>query len=396
MSNTPSAQKSTFSLRDIFYDPKIRSIFFQVALVFLLGYALYSIIDNTAKNLAERGISSGFGFLSTDSGFGLNQTLLEYSSSDSYSWALLIGFLNTILLAFLGIIAATILGFIVGVMRLSSNIIISGISTFYVEMIRNVPLLLQILFIYTGVLKLLPSARESFNIGDMFFLNIKGAYIPAVNFGGYGIIALVSVIVAIVFWVLLSRWATKRQDLTGQIFPTFWVGLGVLIALPLLALLVVGFPVTLDFSELKGFNFKGGTRIIPEFIALFVALAMYTSAFIAEIVRAGILSVSHGQTEAASSLGLPKNRTLSLIVIPQAMRVIIPPLTSQYLNLTKNSSLAVAIAYPDLVAVGGTVLNQSGQAIEIVAIWMTIYLTISLLTSAFMNWYNSRISLVER
>jgi len=294
-------------------------------------------------------------------------------------------------------VLATLLGFVIGVLRLSRNWLIAKLAAVYVESLRNVPLLLQIIFWYFGVLSALPPARNSITIADVIFINVKAISVPRPVFEpGFAAIPI-ALLVAILATIGLSRWARRRQEATGQPFPTFRAGLALLIGLPFLAALLTGFPLSWSYPELKGFNFAGGIGIQPEFVALLIALTMYTAAFIAEIVRAGIQSVSHGQTEAAFALGLRPGLTTRKIVIPQALRVIVPPLTSQYLNLTKNSSLAVAIGYPDLVSVfTGTVLNQTGQAVEVIFITMLVYGTISLIISLFMNWYNRRVALVER
>ena len=391
-----SKNEKSPSLRKLAYDPKIRGFVFQVVLILLLVYGVYNMVANTGANLRAQGIPIGFGFLDSDAGFGILQTLIPYSETDSYARALWIGVLNTLLVAVTGIITATIIGFIFGIMRLSKNVIISSIATVYIEVLRNIPLLLQIVFIYVGVLGILPSARQSFSFGDAFFLNVKGFYMPAIQFGEGSIFGLFGLALAVILSVIVYKWAKNRQVKTGAQFPILRTVFALLIGLPLVGFLLSGWPLTVEYAELKGFNFKGGIRLLPEFIAIYVALSIYTAAFIAETVRAGILSVSYGQTEAASSLGLPRNRTLNLVIIPQALRVIVPPLTSQYLNLTKNSSLAVAIGFTDLFSIAGTTLNQTGQAIEVIAITMSVYLLFSLLTSAFMNWYNGRIKLVER
>jgi len=297
----------------------------------------------------------------------------------------------------LGIFFATIIGFLVGVLRLSKNWLVNKLAMVYIEVFRNIPLLLQIVFWYFSVAFNMPSPRQSLSLGEMVFLNNRGMYMPAPVFGENFWMTVLALFAAIVAVIVIARWARKRFEATGQLFHTVYVSLGILIGLPLLVFLATGAPLHWDMPELKGFNFKGGLTVIPELFALTLALSIYTAAFIAETVRSGIQAVSHGQTEAASALGLSHARTLRLVVIPQAMRVIIPPLTSQYLNLTKNSSLAVAIGYPDLVAVfAGTTLNQTGQAVEIIAITMAVYLTLSLLISLFMNWYNARMALRER
>lgn len=377
-------------------DPKIRSALVQIIMVLVVGFFVYEIVDNTITNLTKRNISTGFGFLNKSAGFDLIQTLIPFSSESSYGRALVAGFLNTLLVSILGILFATILGFIIGIMRLSKNWLVSSIATLYIESIRNVPLLLQMFVWYGVVLKSLPGPRQAINISDMFFLSNRGLNIPDTIFGDSAWLGLVGLIAGVIGAIVLRRWARTRQAATGQPFPYILTGIAMIVILPFLGLVVAGWPVTFDYPVLGGFNFTGGTVVIPEFMALLVALSIYTASFIAEIVRAGIQAVSHGQSEAAHALGMRSGITTRLVVIPQAMRVIIPPLASQYLNLTKNSSLAVAIGYPDLVATGGTVLNQTGQAIEIVMIWMIVYLSLSLLTSSFMNWFNSRMKLVER
>jgi general L-amino acid transport system permease protein len=380
----------------IFYDPKIRGLFFQLLLIAVLLFAGYEIVSNTMANLARQNIASGFNFLHTTAGFGIIQSLIDYSEESSYGRALVVGFLNTLLVAFIGVFVATILGFIIGIARLSPNWVISRIAYVYIEIVRNIPLLLQIFFWYFAVLRAVPNPRDSFALPGDIFLNNRGIFAPRPIFEDGSGLAGIALLIAIVGTFFVAHWARKRQEATGEQFPVFLTAVGLIIGLPLIALIIMGFPIGVDYPELKGFNFVGGLKVTPEFMSLLLALSIYTAAFIAEIVRAGILAVSHGQTEAAHALGLRANPTLRLVVVPQAMRVIIPPLTSQYLNLTKNSSLAVAIAYPDLVSVGGTILNQTGQAIEIIGIWMVVYLSLSLLTSAFMNWYNQRMALVER
>ncbi|MBD8889942.1 amino acid ABC transporter permease [Roseibium litorale] len=377
-------------------DPQARAIFFQVLLVAVLVFAGYVIVTNTVANLQRQNIASGYGFLENIAGFGISLTLIDYSETSSYGRAILVGLLNTVLVAVVGVVLASTLGFIIGVARLSKNWVISKLAYCYVEAIRNVPLLLQIVFWYFLLLNAVPSARNSMEAFGSVFLNNRGLFMPKPVFGPEAVLALGALIVAVVASIVIKIWASRRQMATGQQFPSGLTALGLIVLLPLAGLVVTGFPVTFDYPVLKGFNFVGGQRLIPEMIALITALSIYTSSFIAEIVRAGIQAVSHGQTEAAHALGLRHGPTLRLVIIPQAMRVIIPPLTSQYLNLTKNSSLAVAIAFPDLVSLGGTVLNQTGQAIEVISIWMLVYLSLSLITSAFMNWYNQKMALVER
>ena len=384
-------------LARLWNDPTIRSRTFQILTALVVIYFLWTIYQNTIINMERRGITTGFAFLGSPAGFGIVMSLIPYDETMSYGRTFYVGLLNTLLVSSLGIVAATILGFVIGIGRLSKNWLVSTLSAIFVDTFRNIPLLLQIFFWYFAVLRNLPSPRDSMEIGEMFFLNNRGVYIPApIPEDGFWLVVAV-LCGAIVGAIALYRWARKRQDATGQLFPAIRVGLAMVILLPGAAFLLAGSPLGWDVPELRGFNFRGGVSMIPELGALFIALTVYTASFIAEIVRSGIQSVSHGQTEAASALGLKRGTTLHLVIIPQAMRVIIPPLTSQYLNLTKNSSLAVAIGYPDLVAVFmGTTLNQTGQAVEVVAITMLVYLSISLLISMLMNIYNKAMALKER
>ncbi len=378
-------------------DVRIRGRILQVvALALTIGFFAY-IIHNTATNLARLGVASGFGFLENTAGFDIGITLIDYNLTSSNGRAFLVGLLNTLLVSACGIVLATLIGFVMGVLRLSSNWLIAKLATVYVETLRNVPLLLQIVFWYFGVISALPGVRQSLVLGDAVYLNQRGLSVPSlIPEPGFSLIPI-ALVVAVVASVAIHRWARLRQERTGQQFPAIWTAIGLIVALPLLAAIVTGFPLSWEYPELKGFNFVGGTRVLPEFMALLLALSLYTAAFIAEIVRSGIQSVSHGQTEAALAVGLKSSTTLRLIIIPQALRVIVPPLTSQYLNLAKNSSLAVVIGYPDLVSVfSGTVLNQTGQAVEVIVITMAVYMTISLSISLFMNWYNRRVRLVER
>lgn len=382
----------------LLYDPLVRGIVFQVILALLIFYLIYSAASNAASNLAAAGIASGFGFLEERAGFAIAQNLVPYTSDSSYGRAFVVGLLNTVFVAVIGIFFATIIGFVMGIARLSKNFLVRKAAEVYVETLRNIPLLLQLLFWYQAVLATLPSPRNSVSFfNESMFLNNRGLSMPKwFPEPGAGIF-YVSILVGIVAAVVLARWAKRRQMATGQAFPTIRAVLGLVIGLPLAALLLTGVPFAPQYPELTGFNFQGGTAIRPEFLALLLGLSLYTAAFIAEIVRAGILAVSKGQTEAAYSLGIRPNTTMRLVIIPQALRVIIPPLTSQYLNLTKNSSLAIAVGYPDLVSVfAGTVGNQTGQAVEVIAMTMLVYITLSLLTSAFMNWFNARVALVER
>jgi general L-amino acid transport system permease protein len=379
-------------------DPRVRAIAYQIlTLLGVVAFAAY-IINNTMDNLARQGIASGFGFLDKPAGFGIPQSLIAYTEL-SPNWRVFwVGLLNTILVAGIGIALATVLGFLIGLARLSSNWLVARLATVYIETIRNVPLLLQILFWYFAVLQTLPHPRESMAfMGDLFFLNNRGFYTPKPIFeAGFGWVVL-AFLMALALVIGLAHWARRRREATGQPFHTLYVGAGLLVGLPILAFVVTGMPIAFEHPEMGRFKLQGGLQLMPELVALALALSIYTAAFIAETVRAGVLSVSHGQIEAAHALGLRHGPTLRLVVMPQALRVIIPPLTSQYLNLTKNSSLAVAIGYPDFVNVfTGIVLNQTGQAVEVIAMTMAVYLTLSLLTSAFMNWYNRRIALVER
>jgi general L-amino acid transport system permease protein len=365
----------------------------QILFVAALVWVAYEIVANARSNLEAQRITSGFGFLNNTAGFDVSQSLIPYSGSDSYSRVFLVGLLNTLLVSIIGIFFATLIGFLVALGRLSPNWLLSRISGGYVELIRNLPLLFQILFWYLAVLAALPNPRQSISIFDSFFLSNRGLVVPRpVADPGLEPFAL-AVLVAVAAALLLARYARRQLFESGRKITVWPYAVGVLIGLPLVTALVFGAPVTFEFPVLKGFNFSGGSRLIPEFVALTVALSTYTAAFIAEIVRAGILSVHKGQMEAGSSLGLTRGSTLRLIVVPQALRVILPPLTNQYLNLTKNSSLAVAIGYPDLFSVfAGTTLSQTGQAIEIIAITMGVYLLISLVTSAIMSFYGWRIS----
>ncbi|MDV7338274.1 amino acid ABC transporter permease [Terasakiella sp. A23] len=379
------------------YDPRVRGAVFQALLVMFLVWLGWTIFQNTLQNMESRGITTGFDFLSNPAGFEILMSLVPYSSESTYGRTFLVGLLNTVLVSLVGIFLATILGFVMGVARLSKNFLIAKVASFYVETLRNIPLLLQIFFWYFAVLQPLPSPRNSAEFAGVFFLNNRGLYVPApILEAGFNFV-VAAFILGIMGTIVLSKWARKRQEATGQQFPVLYSSLGLIIGLPLVVFLLLGAPLSWDMPGLKGFNFRGGVPIIPEFIALLMALTTYTAAFIAEIVRAGILAVPHGQTEAAESLGIKKSVSLRLIIIPQAMRVVIPPLTSQYLNLAKNSSLATAIGYPDIVSVFmGTTLNQTGQAVEIVAMTMAVYLTISLTLSVVMNWYNKAMALKER
>ncbi len=381
----------------IYNRPKIRAVFYQLVLLAALLWLGFEIALNAKANLDAQKITSGFGFLDNTAGFGINQSLIPYNEADTYARVFFVGLLNTLLVAAIGIVLATILGFVVGLARLSPNWLVARLAGGYVELIRNLPLLFQLLFWYLAVLGTLPGPRQSISLFGEIFLNNRGIIVPA-PVAGEGTGAVIAVFaLSVIATVALRVWAKRRQMRTGRQFPLFWAGPALVVGPPLVVLVAMGFPIGFESPELRGFNFVGGVRLLPEFIALLVALTTYTAAFIAEVVRAGVLAVPREQTEAAFALGLRRRLALRLIVVPQALRVIVPPLTNQYLNLTKNSSLAVAVGYPDLFAVfAGTALHQTGQAIEIIAITMAVYLAISLITSALMNWYNARIQVAER
>lgn len=389
---TTSAPRANF-----LYRPEVRQVIYQVVLVLVLAVLFYILIANTAANLRRQNIASGFDFIDRTAGFDISQTLVHYENSMSYGRAFLVGLFNTLLVAGLGVVLATIVGFTIGIARLSRNWLIAKLATVYVEVIRNVPLLLQLFFWYFAVLKSLPGPRQSYALPGGIFVNVRGLYMPApLPEAGFRPV-LLTLLACIAASVLIYAWARRRQMLTGERFPVLWTSLALIVLVPFGLFIVQGQPLSFEYPELRGFNFQGGMVLQPEFIALLLGLSIYTASFIAEIVRAGIQGVSTGQKEAAAAIGLSNGQVLRLVVIPQAMRIIIPPLTSQYLNLTKNSSLAVAIGYPDLVSVwSGTVLNQTGQAVEVILITMCVFLSISLITSAFMNWFNQRMALVER
>ena len=398
-------------LTSLINDARIRGYVFQVLILVLVVLGFWSLVDNTVTNLAERGKSVGFGFLTATSGFQISDTLgtwvMDYSVGQStYLDVYFIGIINTFLVAILGIAGATVLGFTIGIMRLSRNFIIRSFATIYIELLRNLPLLLQLFFWYFAVLRALPSKRDKIEIiPDFIAMNITGLYLPAPLAQPGFIYSVIALAVAIAMTLIMKRWAEKRQFETGQRFPVFWSACGFLVLLPLAVFALTGAPLEWSLPEFKtdgpmlrrGFQSGFGMVLVPEMLAVWLALTLYTAAFIAEIVRAGILAINKGQTEASYSIGLRPGLTLRLVIIPQALRVIIPPLTSQYLNLTKNSSLAVAIAYPELVSVfAGTALNQVGKEIEMIFMMMMVYLTFSVATAAFMNWFNARVKLIER
>ncbi|WP_062222468.1 amino acid ABC transporter permease [Aureimonas sp. D3] len=380
----------------IFTNPKVRSVVIQVALILGLSVFVWWIVGNTAQNLQNANIASGFGFLSTRSGFDISQVPIPYTNNATYGRAILVGLTNTLIVAGTGIVFATILGFLIGIGRLSHNALVRGISTVYVETFRNIPPLLVILFWYFGVLAVLPQPRQAIELPFDSYISNRGLQTPSVQFGPEAWLTFAAFIVGIVATIALSSAFKARQLRTGERPGLLLPALALIIVLPIGVFVATGLPATLQIPQRGTFNLTGGFQIRPEFLSIFLALSVYTGAFIAEIVRAGILSVSKGQTEAAAALGLRRGQGLRLVIVPQAFRVIIPPLTSQYLNLIKNSSLGLAIGYPDLVAVGSTVLNQSGQSIEVVVIWMAVYLGISVTVSIIMNLFNRRMKLIER
>ena len=380
-----------------FSDQKFRAIIIQTIVVGLLAYGLYWVVQTTAYNLEKRNIATGFGFLNDPAGFDISfSPFFKFVATDSHSSVYLVGLVNTLLISVVGCIAATFLGFFVGITRLSSNWLLSRLAYVYVEITRNIPLILQLLFWYALLINL-PRVKNSIAIGETFFLNNRGFLSPQPIFGDNFIYVTATIILTIVASIIFRKWAKKTQENTGKQYPVALINIFSIILFPVIIYFIAGSPLDFERPVLKGFNFVGGMQMPPEFVAMFLGLSIYTASFISEIVRAGILSVSKGQIEAANSLGLSQNVIMKLIIIPQAMRVIVPPLTSQFLNLTKNSSLGIAIGYADLVhGFGGISLNQTGQAIECMAIVMGTYLIISLLISFFMNIYNRSIQLEGR
>jgi general L-amino acid transport system permease protein len=380
----------------VFNDPVVRGIIYQVlTVVVIVGFFAW-IALNTAHHLAANGQTLGYTFIDGRAGFNIAQSLISYSSDSTYGHAFLVGILNTVLVSVAGIIVATIVGFLIGIGRLSHNWLIAKLCQVYVEIFRNIPPLLVIFFWYLGVLQVLPQPRDSVHLPFSMYLNNRGLAFPAPLFGFGMWFVLAAFVIAIVAAFLLARWSARRQAGTGKQFPIIWANLSLIVLLPILVFLAAGLPLSFDYPVAGKFNLTGGSVIGPEFMSLFLALSFYTASFIAEIVRGAIRAVPKGQTEAAGALGLHSSKITRLIVLPQALRIIIPPLTSQYLNLTKNSSLAIAVGYADLFAVGGTILNQTGKAIEVVTILGIIYLIISIGTSLFMNWFNAKMALVER
>jgi general L-amino acid transport system permease protein len=390
------APRRTPSLLDLLYRPEVRQVLFQIVLMVALAALFWMIISNTAANLRRQNIASGFGFWNTTAGFDISQTLIQYSNTSTYGRVFWVGLTNTLLVAAIGVVFATIVGFMMGIARLSTNWLIARLATVYVETIRNIPLLLQLFVWYFAVLKNLPPPRQSLELMGVV-LNLRGLYLPEpLPQAGFEV-PLAVLALGVLASIGIAIWARRRQRLTGAQFHTGLAAFALIVLAPVATFFLAGAPLEFEYPTLRGFNYTGGIVVLPELLALLLGLVIYTGAFIAEIVRAGIQGVPKGQKEAANAIGLSAGQTLRLVVIPQAMRIIIPPLTSNYLNLIKNSSLAVAIAYPDLVSVfAGTVLNQTGQAVEVILITMLVYLTLSLFTSLLMNWFNARMALVER
>ena len=378
------------------YDPRKRSILYQLGVFVMVGLLGYYLVSNTIANLERQAIATGFGFLEKDASFEIGESVISYSAADSYLRALLVGVLNTLLVSFIGIILTVILGTFIGILRLSTNWLVAKLAAVYIEVFQDIPVLLQLFFWYALFYEVLPSPRQAMSPFRGVFMSNRGFVMAIPEYAPAHMFMAIAFLTGCLVVFFLRRWARKRQAKTGKSFPVFRASLGVLIGLPLLAWLAGGAPTAMNVPQLKGFNFQGGLNISPEFSALLLGLVLYTAAFVAEVVRAGIQAVSKGQREAAMSIGLKPTQVLNLVILPQALRVIIPPLTSQMLNLTKNSSLAVAIGYPDFVSVAGTAINQTGQALEGVAMIMIVYLCFSLSTSAFMNWYNKKVALVER
>jgi len=378
-------------------DPVIRGWAFQIVVVGLVGALFWFLVSNTIDNLQRQKIASGFHYLQREAGFEIGDTMILYSPASTYARAIWVGILNTLRVAVLGIIISTIFGTLIGVGRLSRNWLLSKICEWYVEAFRNVPLLLWLFLIYKTISEAFPGPRQAIRLfWDSVFLSNRGLYFPVPVADPIHEWMAVGLLVGLAAALILNRWAKARQAATGQPFPIFRVGAAVTLGVPFVIWLLGGAPYQMSWPELQGFNFTGGMVIQPEFTALLVGLVVYTSAFIAEIVRSGILALNKGQSEAAAAIGLSRGQEMRLILLPQAMRVIVPPMTSQYLNITKNSSLAIAIGYPDLVAAVNVTINQTGQAIENILLIMAAYLTVSLSISAFMNWYNKRITLKER
>ncbi len=393
---TDSPEITTSAKISFWYDPTKRAIIYQVVVLGIVGLVAYYLFTNTLANLERQNIATGFGFFTKEASFEIGESPIPYSAADTYGRALLVGVLNTIKVSFIGIILTVILGTFVGIARLSRNWLVAKLAGIYIEVMQDIPVLLQLVFWYAVFYESFPSPRQALNpISGVYFCNRGMAFAVPEPHPVYIYMTLVFLAGCLAVWVL-RRWAKKRQEKTGQLFPVFLVSLAILLVLPLATWLLGGAPLKMNVPKLVGFNFEGGTTFSPEFAALLLGLVLYTAAFVAEIVRAGIQAISRGQVEAAMSMGLKPGQVLRLVILPQALRVIIPPLTSQMLNLTKNSTLAIAIGFPDFVSVANTTINQTGQAIEGVGMIMVVYLFFSLSTSGFMNWYNKRVALVER
>jgi general L-amino acid transport system permease protein len=377
-------------------DTKKRAILLQLITLGMVGLLAYYLISNTLTNLEKQKIATGFGFLDKEASFEIGESIIPYSAASTYAQALLVGALNTIKVAFIGILFTIILGTIIGMARLSTNWLLAKLAAIYVEIMQDIPVLLQLFFWYAIFYETLPPPREAINPGAGVYLSNRGVAFTVPEGDPAHLYILLALVAGCVIVYGIRRWARKRQERTGQLFPTFRVGMAIVFGLPLITWLACDAPMKMNVPRLTGFNFEGGMMVSPEFIALLTGLVLYTAAYVAEVVRAGVQSVGKGQREAAMSIGLRPVFVLNLVILPQALRVIIPPLTSQMLNLTKNSSLAVAIGYPDFVSVANTTMNQTGQSIEGVALIMAVYLFFSLSTSAFMNWYNKRVAIVER
>jgi general L-amino acid transport system permease protein len=396
-----SRRRNTESATPWWRDERWRGLVAQVVTVLVIGLVLFFLINNMIVNREAQGRPFSYDFMNNIAGFPVAMSLIPLDLNSTITRVMVAGILNTMLAGVVSILLATIIGFIVGVARLSHNYLIAKLATAYIEIFRNIPLLVQLSFWYFGVLKLMPQQKDSISLFQGAFLNVRGLYVPKPILQGSFTAVIVAFALGIVATVAIRRWALRRQAATGERFPILLSGLGLIIGLPVLIWLVIaaliGAPLAWDYPVLQGFNFQGGIVVLPEFNALVIGLSVYTAAYIAEIVRGGIQAVSHGQTEAALALGLKRSWTLRLVIVPQSLRIIVPPLTSQYLNIIKNSTLAVFVGYPDFVSLfTGTILNQTGREVEVMAVTMVFYLVISLLISSFMNWYNKHIALVER
>lgn len=376
-------------------DPRFRAYVYQALILGLVVYVVWFLVSNTLDNLAARNINTGFAFLKQEAGFAIGESYIEYSLTDTYTRALGVGIINTLVVSFLGIILSTLLGILIGVARLSANWLIHKLAAIYVEVMRNIPLLIHLFFWYALFTEIFPGPRQALNPISGVFISNRGIMLPSVQGASLLWMALACAL-ALVLTIVLAVYGKKRQRLTGQTLPVLWIALALIVLLPAIAALLSGLQLNLNLPELRGFNFQGGMSFTPELTALLAGLVFYTAAFVAEIVRSGIQSIGKGQWEAGRSIGLRNGQVLRLVVMPQALRVIVPPMSSTFMNLAKNSSLAVAIGYPDIVSIVNTMLTQTGQAIEAVSIIMLAYLTISLSIALLMNWYNQRIALVER